>query len=279
LRIDFDLPAGKDNPMLARRILPDEYSTWNKKWGAPWGHSSRVPGLPTMTRWAGVDYRLAAIFGPFAYQGNSSTRTYEFPWAYYAVRPMSGLRVLEIGGALSGLQFVLARAGCEVHNVDPFFDYGGGEYRSGPERRHAQLNKAFKTDVKLYKSTLPDANIEGTFDVIYSVSTLEHIPKEALEETLIFARRLLKPEGRIVLSVDLFLDLEPFGDRVTNKWGTNVAPKWIADVLKMELADGVPSELLGYEGFSAERILERLEDFAVGSHYPQLAQLMVFGTP
>jgi len=262
--------------MLARRTLPPEYAAWNKKWGAPWGHAASVRGLGAMARWTGVNYQLAPFFGPFAYQINSSTRTYEFPWTYYEVRPASGQRVLEIGGALSGLQFVLARAGCEVHNVDPFFDYGGGAYRSSPEKRHAQLNRAFKTDVKLYKSTLPDADIEGTFDVIYSVSTLEHIPLDALEETLTFARRLLKPEGRIVLTVDLFLDLEPFGDRTTNKWGSNVAPKWIADVLKMDLTQGDPSELLGYEEFSAEGTLGRIEQYAINTGYPQLAQLMVF---
>jgi SAM-dependent methyltransferase len=257
-------------------VLPPEYASWNKKWGAPWGHGAGIPGLATTTRLAGVNYRLAPFLGPFAYQLNSSTRTYEFPWAYDAVRPTPGLRVLEIGGALSGLQFVLARAGCEVHNVDPFFDYGGGEYRAGPEKRHAQLNRAFKTDVKLHKSTLPDANIEGTFDVIYSVSTLEHIPTDALEETLRHARRLLKSDGRIVLTVDLFLDLEPFCDRQLNKWGSNVAPKWISDVLNMEFAEGDPSELLGYEEFSAGRVLEGLKDYAVNDGYPQLAQLMVF---
>lgn len=262
--------------MLATRELPLEYAIWNKKWGAPWGKYSGVPGLAMVARWAGVNYRLAPVFGPFAYQVNSSTRKFEFPWTYREVRPTPGLRVLEIGGALSGLQFVLARAGSEVHNVDPFFDYGRGDYRSSPEKRHAQLNRAFKTDVKLHKSTLPDANIEGTFDVIYSVSTLEHIPTDALEETLTFARRILKPEGRIVLTVDLFLDLEPFSDRTFNKWGGNVSAKWIADVLDMELTEGDPSELLGYEQFSSGRILERLDDYALNDGYPQLAQLMAF---
>ena len=264
--------------MLARRVLPSEYVAWNKKWGAPWGHRV-VPGLAEIARRAGLDYRLAAILGPFAYQGNSSTRIYEFPWVYHSVRPTSGMRVLEIGGALSGLQFVLARTGSEIHNVDPFINYGGSEYGSGPEKRHAQLNRAFKTDVKLYKSTLSDANIEGTFDVIYSVSTLEHIPPDALKETLTFARRLLNPDGRIVLTVDLFLDLEPFCRRKTNKWGSNVSPKWIADVLNMELTKGDPSELFGYAEFSPDRILERLEDYAVYFDYPQLAQLMEFSTP
>lgn len=51
--------------------------------------------------------------------------------------------------ALSGFQFAVAKAGSEVHNVDPFFDFGDGDYQAGPEIRQAQLHRAFKTDVQL----------------------------------------------------------------------------------------------------------------------------------
>jgi SAM-dependent methyltransferase len=238
-----------------------------------------VPGLFAVAHGVGLEYKFASLYGPFAYQGNSSTRSYEFPWAYDALRPRPGQRVLEIGGALSGFQFVLARAGSEVHNVDPFFDFGAGAYEPGPELRHGQLNRAFKTDVKLHKTILSEAHIEGSFDVIVSVSTLEHISRDALIETLLTARRLLSPGGKIVLTVDLFLNLDPFCSRESNQWGTNVAPKWIADVLEMELAEGMPSELLGYDEFSVESVLEHLEEYAVNIGYPQLAQLMVFSSP
>ena len=222
---------------------------------------------------------MARLLGPFAFQHNSTTRTYEFPWTYHAIQPRPGLRVLEIGGALSGLQFVLARSGCQVHNVDPFINYGDGDYRVDPQRRHDQLNRAFKTDVTLYRATLPEATIEGPFDVIYSVSTIEHIPIDALTDTLDTARRLLAPDGRIVLTVDLFLDLEPFCARDRNTWGTNVSAKWIAETLGMELASGEPSELFGYPEFSTENVLEHLANFAMNTGYPQLAQLMVFRSP
>jgi SAM-dependent methyltransferase len=264
-------------PMLARRELPSEFVKWNKRWGAPMGRRL-VPGLQALSQLTGTDYQLASVFGPFAYQENSSTRIYEFPWVYQAIQPRQGLRVLEIGGGLSGLQFVVARSGSEVHNVDPFVDYGGGAYNSGPQKRHTQLNRSFKTDVKLHTSTLPDANITGSFDVIFSVSTVEHIPQDALVDTLTAARRILNPGGRIILTVDLFLNLEPFCDRETNRWGTNISPHWIAEVLDMELTEGRPSELLGFDEFSTEGVLEHLDEYAINFSYPQLAQLMVFST-
>ena len=58
--------------------------------------------------------------GPFAWQSNNSIRKFEYPWAYHTIRRQgSHLRVLEVGGGLSGLQFVLAAEGDEVINLDP----------------------------------------------------------------------------------------------------------------------------------------------------------------
>jgi len=260
--------------MLARKALPAEFEIWNRKWGAPFGRASAW--MPRFAKQTSVHYALAPLLGPFSFQSNSVTRTYEFPWVYRAL-PRSGQRFLEIGGALSGLQFVLAREGCEVHNVDPFLDYGSGNYRSGPERRFRQINRIYKTDVTLHKAALPDISIASQFDAVYSVSTLEHIPSDVLTETLLAARRLLKPGGRMVLTVDLFLNLDPFCHRQTNQYGTNVSPRWIGNVLEMGLIDGQKSELLGFDEFSTENILEHLEDYAMSQNYPQMAQLMAFG--
>src|SRR5581483_447740 len=110
--------------MIARRKLPVDLATWNTKWRAPFGPSSAR--VRAMVRRSGIQHRLARFLGPFAYQSNSSTRIYEYPWTYKMIQPRPGMKVLELGGALSGLQFVLAKEGCEVHNVDPFEDYGSG---------------------------------------------------------------------------------------------------------------------------------------------------------
>jgi SAM-dependent methyltransferase len=260
--------------MLARRELPAAYARWNSKWGAPSGRRV-IPGLRQIARSAGVTYRLAPILGPFAFQVNSSTREFEYPWVYEALRPGRGLRVLELGGALSGLQFALARAGCEVHNVDPFLDYGDGGYGPMPEERHRQLNRSLRTDVRLHKGSLPDVELAGDFDAIFSVSTLEHIPRGALEDTLRAVRRLLRPGGHFVCTIDLFLDLEPFCRRERNMWGTNVPPRWVADFLEMRLVQGDPAELFGFKEFEAGHILERLADFSINTLYPQLTQLIV----
>jgi 2-polyprenyl-3-methyl-5-hydroxy-6-metoxy-1,4-benzoquinol methylase len=258
--------------MLARRELPPEYAKWNRAWAAPYGRRGVVVELfrPFGSR------RVRQARGPFAFQGNTTTRMYEYPWAYHQLVGLGPSRVLEIGGALSGLQFVLAKAGHEVHNVDPFVDYGGGNYDVDPVAEHASLNRAFGTNVVLHRSTLPDAELAGSFSAVVCISTLEHLPHDSIDATLRAVKRLLTPGGLVVLTIDLFLNLEPFCSRTTNTWGTNASVAWIDSVLGYPMLTGDRAELYGYPEFSTDRILSQLDEFAIGAGYPQMAQLVTF---
>lgn len=261
--------------MLARRELPQEYAEWNRKWGAPHGRHS--PGAIVLKRLS--DHRFRKFHGPFAFQGNTTTRSYEYPWAYHQLAHLGTSRIIEIGGAMSGLQFVLAKLGHEVHNVDPFCDYGKGEYDIDPVAYHSALNRAFGTDVKLHRATLPEAHLAGSFSAAICVSTLEHLAPESIQATLEALKTLLRPGGLVVLTVDLFLNLTPFCARTSNTWGTNTSVAWLENLLGYTMVSGDRSELYGYEEFSTERILSQLEQYAIGVGYPQLAQLVVFRAP
>jgi SAM-dependent methyltransferase len=219
------------------------------------------------------------VRGPFAFQPNTSTRAYEYPWAFHQVKGLGPSRILEVGGALSGLQFVLAKSGYEVHNVDPFFDYGSGQYEVDPIAEHAALNRSFGTDVNLHRATLPEANLTGQFSAVLCISTIEHLAERDIVSTLNAAKKILAPGGLLVLTVDLFLNLEPFCDRKANQWGSNASIAWIEELVGYEMVVGDYSELYGYPEFSAARILSRLEEFAISSQYPQMAQLITFRAP
>src|SRR5207237_5096475 len=117
----------------------------------------------------------------------------------------------------SGSQFVLDRCGCNVVNVHP-----GMEARSldwpVDAKRMARLNSAFGTSVTLHNCFLHEAPLEpGSFDRIFSISVLEHIPAEELPEIMKCAYRLLKPGGFFVITLDLFLNLRPFCSRESNE--------------------------------------------------------------
>ena len=260
--------------MLAKRNLPAQYAQWNHTWGAPYGRRWPSAGTPLEK----LDNRslIRRIRGPFAFQDNSSTRAYEFPWAYHQLTGLGPSRIVEIGGALSGLQFVLAKDGHEMHNVDPFFDYGSGDYAVDPVAEHASLNRVFGTNVILHKSTLPEADLDGKFSAVVCVSTLEHLPPESIEATLATVKQLIAPGGLVVLTIDLFLNLAPFCNRTANTWGINSSVAWIEDLLGYEMVTGERAELYGYKEFSTEDILSRLDEFSFNVGYPQMAQLVTF---
>ena len=149
--------------MLARRDLPAEYEAWNIAWGAPWGHRALanpfvgdrhekvvefLERLPAKVRTPVLQSpQMDRVRGPFAFQSNTSTRGYEYPWAFHQVQGLGPCRILEIGGALSGFQFVLAKSGYDVHNVDPFFNYGterAGHYEVDPIAEHAGAQSKFR---------------------------------------------------------------------------------------------------------------------------------------
>src|SRR5260370_20080335 len=277
--------------MLARRELPQQYAQWNRFWGAPggrrwpnavrervWDATSGGRWLPAVALLERLDNRplVQRVRGPFAFQVNSPTRAYEYPWAYHQLADLGPSRILEIGGALSGLQFVFAKDGHEVHNVDPFFDYGAGDYDIDPVAEHASLNRTFGTNVVLHRSTLPETELAGSFSAILCISTLEHLPPESIEATLSRVKQLIAPGGLVVLTIDLFLDLTPFCSRTTTRWGINASVACIEDLLGYKVVTGERAELYGYEEFSTDEILSRLEEFALKAGYPQMTQLVTF---
>lgn len=213
--------------------------------------------------------------GPFVRQPNSSTREFEFPWAFFEIGPGPGQRVLEIGGGLSGLQFVLAAEGAAVVNVDPLRPYGSESY--GPEARsfHQELNRLWGTSVTLVPTTVEGAGLGAeSFDVVACISTLEHLPRDEVRSVLGQTLRVLVPGGRLVVSVDLFLNLTPFSSRLENEWGTNVSVEWLVGQSGLELDKGRPDELYGFPDFDPRAILGALESYAISTAYPQLAQVL-----
>ena len=258
--------------MLARRTAVSDFAAWNERWQAPFG--------PTWGSELPIEERLsedvARRLGPFAFQPNNTTRAVEYPWAFGMVQ-VEGRSVLEIGGALSGFQFVLARSGADVTNVDPFVDYGSeGELPGDPEALHAVLNRIFGTAVRLERSTLAEADLDSnSFDCAFCISTLEHVPEDEIRRMTHEVRRVLRPGGRFVVTVDLFLDVAPFAQAQRNRWGTNISIRDLVEQSGMGLVVGDRRELMGFPEFDPERIRARLDDYYVGEWYPTLVQMLV----
>lgn len=261
--------------MIGRIEMPDRFIRWNETWGAPHGRP-----LTGWRRRLSGERRIRAV-GPFAFQPNNSTRVWEYPWAYHAVPIQAHSSLVDVGGALSGFQFALAATSDQVMNVDPFVDYGtAGEYQAvDPIERHDRLNAAFGTRVVLRRCDLPSAGLPAeSVDVVYCISTIEHLSDPMIGATMAEVARVLAPGGHCVLTVDLFLDLQPFTARAANRWGRNIDLGSLVGTSGLRLVDGDRSELNGFAEFDPESVQSALGDYRLGT-YPGVAQCLVLARP
>lgn len=229
-----------------------------------------------MGRTVGIRY-----LGPFGYQANNSTRVFEYPWAYARVTEHSAakggrsLRVVDVGGSLGGLQWVLARDGHTVVTVDPGLDARGIGWMVNTAN-HQVLSRALGAPAQLIPTTLAAANLDtASVDVLLSVSTLEHFAPADVQEFSAHAARILRPDGIAVMTIDLFLDLNPFSQVDHNQYGMNLDVRRLLSDAGLALREGRRAELLGFPEFSAANVLAHLNDYMIGTGYPALAQCLV----
>ena len=269
--------------MLAPRELPEAFVEWNRQHKAPFGSkwwndllwSKSFAIGPTKyarqltwkyrTRWP--SWVLQSI-GPFGFQINSATRTYEYPWACYATPLGNGnLRAIDIGSGASGFQFVLASAGIQVTSVDPLINPSESvDWRFSIDDFN-RLNRAFGKRVQFINDFLEAAHLESdTYDRIFAISVLEHIPREPLVKLVREIARILRPDGYFVATIDLFLDCSPFTNKRANEYGRNISVKELVDASDLQLAFGNSSELCGFPEFSPEAVIRRKNDYLVANN-------------
>lgn len=249
--------------MLAPNKIPQIFDDWNHANGAPFGH------YPIMITKNGERTVRIGRRGPFAFQSNNTTRTFEYPWAFYEAKLAPDMRVVELGAGLSGLQFVMDQYGCHVINIDPGMEANGWPCTS---MKLQELNKQFGTQVKLFNTTIDNVPLaEASVDRVLAISVIEHLPEAVAIETMKLVHRCLKPDGLFVLTVDLFLNLHPFCSRPINKYGFNQNLRKLIASAAWEIVSGDRSYLYGFPEFDPDFVLSRLEDYLIGS-YPVLAQ-------
>ena len=258
--------------MLAPAALPQSAQDFNRREGAPYGRR----GKRWFTKARDHSALAARLAGAYAWQPNNTTRRFEYPWAYEHVCACGpSLVVADVGASVGGLQFSLAQAGHDVHAVDPGMSAHGVGWQLDPAF-HTFLGRAHHAPVTLHPTELERAQLpDDSVDVLVSVSTLEHFGPADFAAFADAAKRVLKPRGTVVLTIDLFLDLEPFTDRGENRYGINVDVAALLEAMDCDLVVGDPAELNGFDAFDARRVQANLSDYLIGEGYPAMAQCLV----
>ncbi len=278
--------------MLAPARLDSDFAKWNAKQKAPFG-PSWIPLAKSLRARAKINHRsdlrtassatfteelqptdqgshwkwslnpfAMRLLGPFAFQTNSATRIFEYPWIFHSVSPKKGMSIVDLGAGASGLQFVLAKTGADVISVDPLINPDDAVDWVFTEIEFEKMNRAFGKRVRFVKKLLQEAEFEtSSIDCVVACSVIEHIPEEHAIDLAKDVARVLKPGGRFVATIDLFLDCHPFSSAQRNKWGRNINIKSLVEASGLRMMTGDRSELYGYEEFDHSRIWETRNNY------------------
>lgn len=240
--------------MIAPSRIPAEYNAWNKQHGAPAGRNV----APTLKSFSDPN-SWDKMQGYFRASSTARTRTFEYPWVYFAVSLPRSSQVLHIGSKDGGFQRFLKSFGHSVAAID-----------TSPDA-HASTNLHLSEDrVDLPLSRFHEVPA-GTIDYIYAISSLEQLSFEQAASIIKESQRCLKPGGTLAITLSLFLNLKPFTTRDYNSYGSNHNVMKLVSDSRMIITQGKTNELYGYNEFSSDIIQSSLERYLVGD-YPVLKQ-------
>jgi hypothetical protein len=155
---------------------------------------------PTLSYATVRDYCDSMDYLPNLATINKDMKEVQRPWLFKTIlgTVKRGSRLLEIGAGEPFVADLLSRLGYEVLIVDPYDGSGNGpaEY---------EAIKASYPGIKFIRNCFTD-NLQGidpaSFDGIYSISVLEHIPMSEIGRVFAGIRRFLKNGGYSIHAID-----------------------------------------------------------------------------
>jgi 2-polyprenyl-3-methyl-5-hydroxy-6-metoxy-1,4-benzoquinol methylase len=129
------------------------------------------------------------------------SREWEYPYAVVNSEARPGMKVVDLGcGGAPLIPYFVTRVGCQAAGVDlnlsatPHHTLRG--FNRPPEHVFPQVTWKLRS---MAETGLPAAQ----WDRVFCISVLEHVTEELARDTLREIKRLLKPDGRAIITTDV----------------------------------------------------------------------------
>jgi 2-polyprenyl-3-methyl-5-hydroxy-6-metoxy-1,4-benzoquinol methylase len=145
-------------------------------------------------------------------------RTFEYPWIVEKSHPFKGGVFLDIGAGITPLPLYLAEQGGKVITVDyhPKIRTAEKALEDGNPWGFLDYSEVHSNISSFNQDILHTEFENGSFDCIYSVSVIEHMPRHIRREVWNKVSHWLRPGGALLLTVDLVPNTEDLWNLAEN---------------------------------------------------------------
>lgn len=150
-----------------------------------------------------------------------AARLWEYPFVFYAGEFKPGMRVLDVGCGMNPFTIFLHKeTNCHISGADPDLFTKGVKYKCHGVS-HEYIKKTGLKIVEAGMEKLPFPN--NFFDRVICVSVVEHVEHEIAKKGIQEMARVLKPNGRLIVTLDVNLHSE-LGRPLDLLWDSNLLP-------------------------------------------------------
>jgi len=200
------------------------------------------------SKWADLLQELIDISRrEFTFFTNTLTRTIEYPFIVDSVGEIRNKYILDVGSGLTPLPLYFAQEGAHVVTIDNssmirIAEEKGQKWNEWGFYDYGRCNgNVTSINADIFIADLP----ADSFDVIYSVSVIEHVPASDRRKIWGKLKQLLKSSGVLLLTLDLI----PGADLLWNYSGGHL----VEDIEKHGSMDSIKDEL-AFCGFTIDEM-------------------------
>ena len=169
--------------------------------------------------------RLMLLFGKAKVSMPIWSRRWEYPWAIISADIQAGQVVLDAGCGNAPLLPFLSRHGLKCFGVDKGVEHKNWRWRLAEHLGYVDIQGSSKRVVRRYKIAFRRESItqmsfaDGFFDRVFCISVLEHLPPRDRLKAVAEMARVLKPGGRLIVTMDLPRDEPHAADSIVEASG------------------------------------------------------------